>query len=145
MNGLKLTTEKLRDIREDMTDNTQISITSGTKLYAGSNSFRITYFDTDNEEKQLSVPAYNNVIFPSIIDITELSGSAYVSMGIFQDIENTDIIDYIGMPILPGATIEYDGDGIGLSSSSHVDIRYYDDTELQMDMRDTDSYTLYSL
>lgn len=144
MNGLKLTTEKLKDIREEMSENTLVSMTAGTTLYAWPNSFRIAY-SQNGEEYELTVPAFENVKFNEIITISELSGSAYVSMWILQDIEDVDIIDYIGMPILPGATLKYTGDGIGLSSSSHVDIRYYDDSELQMDMRDTNTYTLYSL
>jgi hypothetical protein len=40
------------------------------------------------------------------------------------------------MPLLPGAHIEYDGNTDLLNESSHIDIRYYDGSEIQMDMRD---------
>jgi len=43
MSDIKLTTEKLRNIKEDLAENTQVSLTSGAFIYAGSNDFRITY------------------------------------------------------------------------------------------------------
>jgi hypothetical protein len=144
-NNLKLTTEKLRNIREDLADNTQITLTSGAVLYAGADSFRVRYTTSGGEEQELSVPAYQNVSFPKLINIVGLSGNAYVSMGILQDIQGTDVIDYIGMPLSIGTKIKYTGSTDILNESSHIDIRYYDDTFLQMDMRDIRSYTLYDL
>jgi hypothetical protein len=49
------------------------------------------------------------------------------------------------MPLLPGAHIEFTGNTSLLDESSHIDVRYYDDSEIQMDMRDIEGYRLYDL
>lgn len=68
-----------------------------------------------------------------------------MSLGILEDVYGTDIIDYIGMPLSLGTKISFDGDTSLLTESAHVDIRYYDDSEVALDMRDVRSYTLYDL
>jgi hypothetical protein len=49
------------------------------------------------------------------------------------------------MPLLPGAHIEFTGNTGLLDESSHIDVRYYDGSQLQMDMRDIEGYRLYDL
>jgi uncharacterized repeat protein (TIGR01451 family) len=144
MNGLKLTNDKMQNIRAQLENNVLVTLTSGTAIYASDNDFEITY-QLWNEEETLRVEQYTSVSFNAPTKILSLSGNAYVSMGISVDIEDTDVIDYIGMPLLPGAYIEFDGNTDLLDESSHIDIRYYDGSEIQMDMRDIEGYRLYDL
>lgn len=146
MVGLKLTTQKLENIKTQLLNNTEVTLTAGTPLYAGANSFRITYsLGSSDEVQELSVPAGRMILFTQPASITALSGDAYVSAGINQDIEGTDIQDYVGMPLLAGTKIQYIGNIDVLNESSHVDIRYADDSEVALDMRTVSSYTLYDL
>jgi uncharacterized repeat protein (TIGR01451 family) len=145
MNGVKLTNDKLQNLRQQLEDNVLITLTSGTNIYSTDNDFEITYQLGSSEEQTVRVPQYSTLSFSSPAKILSLSGNAYVSMNILEDIENTDLIDYIGMPILPWAHIEYTGNTDLLDESSHIDIRYYDGSELQMDMRDIEGYRLYDL
>lgn len=54
-------------------------------------------------------------------------------------------MSYIGKPLLPGAKIQYTGDGTDLTDASYIDIRYADGSELELDMQEISSYTLYDL
>jgi uncharacterized repeat protein (TIGR01451 family) len=145
MNGVKLTNDKMQNIREQLENNVLITLTSGTPIYASNNDFEITYQLWNAEEEILRVEQYSSVSFNAPTKILSLSWNAYVSMGISVDIENTDLIDHIWMPLLPGAHIEFDGDISALDESSHIDIRYYDGSEIQMDMREIEGYRLYDL
>lgn len=101
MNGVKLTNDKLQNLRQQLEDNVLITLTSGTNIYSTDNDFEITYQLGSSEEQTVRVPQYSTLSFSSPAKILSLSGNAYVSMNILEDIENTDLIDYIGMPILP--------------------------------------------
>ena len=145
MNGVKLTNDKFQNIREQLADNVVVTLTSWTPIYASDDDFEITYLLWSGEEQALRVDQYTSVSFSTPIQVTSLSGNAFVSMGISVDIEDTNLVDYIWMPLLPGAHIEYDGNTDLLNESSHIDIRYYDGSEIQMDMRDIEWYRLYDL
>jgi hypothetical protein len=43
MNGVKLTNEKLQNLREQLEENVLVTLTSGTAIYASNNDFEITY------------------------------------------------------------------------------------------------------
>jgi len=144
--NLTLTNDKLINIKDDLIENSKVVITRNTPLYAGPNNFTIEYqFWANSDVEILRVPAYAQVQFDRAADIIALSGDAYVSLGIQEDIVGTDIIDYIGMPLLPWSHSEFDGDTSLLGTSDHMDIRYYDGTEREIDFRDVKSYRLYDL
>lgn len=52
---------------------------------------------------------------------------------------------YVGKPLLPGALITRVGNTNQLTQSSHMTIRYDDASEVDLDMREVKSYTLYDL
>ncbi|GEM_PF-1281930 len=77
--------------------------------------------------------------------IVGLSGDAYIESSILEDIEDADIVGYIGKPLLPGAKITFDGNPLSLNESSHIDITYYDGSETELDMREVSDYRFYDL
>ncbi len=145
MSRIKLTTEKWKNIKEELAENTQVTLTPKTVIYAGKNPFRIEYTLQWGETQSINVEAYKNISFTTPALISSISGDAYVSLGINEDIEWTDLIDYIWKPLLSGAKISYLGNKDLLDESSHVDISYYDGSEIQIDYRDISSYRLYDL
>ena len=145
MRGVKLTTEKWKNIKEDLAENTKVTLTPRTVIYAGGDDFSIDYTLSDGSSQTMSIEAYHSVSFHVPAEITWLSWDAYVSLGISEDIVWTDLIEYIWKPLLPDAKISYRWDKSRLDFNSHVDIRYYDGSKIQIDMRDTASYTLYDL
>lgn len=143
---IKLTQKNIINIRDNISDNTQVTMTRGTHLYAGSSRFSIDYSrGNSNDTQTVTVPAYHHIVFSGPATISALRGDAYIEWDILKDWKGTDMIDMIGLPVLAGAKIEYDGNTASLDSSSHVDIRYADGSEYGMDMRDISSYTLYDL
>lgn len=146
MNNLTLTTPRLVNIADDLRENREVVLTSNTVLYAWGARFTIRYrYPRTEEELSVTVPEYSMISFERPVEIQWVSWDAYVSLGILEDIQDADIIDYIGMPILPWAHFSYDGDQSLLWASAHVDIRYYDGSEALIDIRDVASYRLYDL
>jgi len=145
VNGAKLTTQKLIDIRDQISQNIEVVVTRGTPIYAWGQDFTITYENSAGEEESLSIEKYTQVSFNAPIEITGITWNGYISLWIFEDIENAEILDYIGKPILADTRFSFDGNESLLSESSHMDIRYYDGSELEIDLRDVQSYRLHDL
>ncbi len=141
----KLTTEKLINLRDDLQAGKLITLTSNTHIYSGGSPFELTYRVWKTEEKKVNLARYKTLSFTRPVEVLALSWDAYVSLEINEDIVDTDIIDHIGMPILPGAKISFNGNKDLLWSNDHIDIRYYDGSQVFLDMRDITSYTLYDL
>jgi len=140
-----LTQEKLVNLRDDIESWNLITLTSGTPIYASDAAFTLTYRVWKSEKITVNIPRYRTLSFTKPVEVLALRGDAYVGAGIDEDIENTDIIDFIGMPLLVGAKISFDGNRDLLGPNDHIDIRYYDGSELFLDMRESNSYTLYDL
>jgi hypothetical protein len=80
MNGVKLTNDRLRNLREQLEENTLVTLTSGTKIYASDNDFEITYQLGSGQETSLRVDQYSSVSFNTPAKILSLSGNAFVSL-----------------------------------------------------------------
>lgn len=145
INGIKLTTQKLISVREQIANNIIVTLTSNTPIYAGDSDFEIVYKLSSGWEKTLRINKYQSASFKQPVEIISINGDGYISLGISQDIEDADLIDYIGMPLLPWDHIEFSGNKNALDTSSHIDILYYDESEVFLDMREVDSYRLYDL
>lgn len=144
--GVTLTNTKLINIREDLTQNTIVTLTSGSKLSAGNTNFTIEYY-TDNPEEttSLSVQKHSYVSFPSLTYIVGLSGDAYAEGSILEDISGAGLVGHIGKPLFPGAKITYSGNDATLTEASYIGITHADGSQIDLHMRDVDNYRLYDL
>jgi len=142
---VKLTNEKLINLRDDLQNGILVTLTSSKEIYAWDSWFALSYRIWKDIEKSVNVSAYQKLSFSQPVEVLSLTGNAYISLGINEDIRNTDIIDYIGMPLLPGASISFDWNKELLTENDHIDIRYYDGSETFLDFRDVASYTFYDL
>ena len=94
--NLRLTTEKLQNIREQIAENTQVTMTAGSALYAGQDAFSVRYILASGAESQeVSIPGSHTLVFTKPASITALTGDAYVSLGINEDIEGSALQDYV--------------------------------------------------
>jgi hypothetical protein len=144
--NIRLTNEKLISVKEELSENRQVNLTSGTPIYAGDRAFEITYlFSGTDESKTIKVDKYTQLEFKRPVEIISIRDDAYISLWILEDIEDIDIIDYIWKPLLPGAEIVYSWNALTLDESSHIDITYYDMSENLIDFRKINSYKLYDL
>lgn len=141
---LKLTTPKLQNIRESIANNIQVTLTPRTRLYTWTRPVSITFMRWGILQTQ-SIPARSSIAFHETTEIRSINGDAYVSLGILEDIYGTDVVRYIGLPIFPDTVLTYEGDTTWLTESANVQIRYYDTSRLDIDLREIKSYTLYDL
>lgn len=144
--GAKLTTRKMLNIRDDLRENNLVTLTRDSQLYAGRNNFTIEYYTTDPDTTEsITVEKYTNISFPESTSIVGLSGDAYVASSIHEDIEGARILQHIGKPLVEWATLEYAGNDQNLTESSHIDIEYYDGSEVELHMSEVSHYRLYEL
>lgn len=141
---LKLTTPKLQNIRESIANNIQVTLTPRTRLYTWTRPVSITFMRWGDLQTQ-NIPARSSIAFHETTEIRSINGDAYVSLGIREDIYGTDVVRYIGLPIFPDTVLTYEGNTAWLTESANVQIRYYDRSRLDIDLREIKSYTFYDL
>ena len=141
-----LTNEKLINITTNLANNDLVSLTSWAKLYAGNTRFKLKYYVSNEEDiEEIRVEAHTYIEFAEIVHIVGISGNAYTESGISEDIKWSKIVQYIGKPLLPWAKIRYEWNDVLLNESSHIDITYYDNSIIGLDMREVSDYRLYDL
>lgn len=144
--GAKLTTRKMLNIKDDLRENNLVTLTTNSELYAWRNNFTIEYYTTDPEvTERVTVEKHTHISFPELTSIIGLTGDAYVAGSIDEDIEGARILQHIGKPLLAWATLEYTGNDQNLTESSHIDIEYYDGSEVELHMSEVSHYRLYEL
>jgi len=141
---LKLRTQKLQNIRDSISQNTQVTLTPRTRLYTWNTSAKIIYLKWW-DEKTLTIPARSSIAFRQAIEIIGITWNAFVRLGIQEDIYGTDILSYVWLPIFPDTTLSFSWDRQVLSESANAQIRYYDGSTLAIDFRENVSYRMYDL
>jgi hypothetical protein len=142
---VKLYTKEFTNIKDDIKNNKVVTLTPWTLLYAWSESFRLTYHsDSETKIKWLYVAKYHNIEIKNKVEITAISGNAYIP---WEDIVvlQEDIRKYTWLPLFPWKIIEYEWGNYDTSASSHIDITHYDWTNAYIDFGDTKFYEIYDL
>lgn len=144
---VKLQTYNLINIKEDLSNNVVVNLNKWTQLYAWWNSFSINYIDKTNEKevKSASVGANENIEFINDIKIIWISWSAYIKGSNIETLEWQAIRTYLNKPLFPWTKILYEWNGSVSSEQTYVDIKYYDDSELWLDLSKISSWELYDL
>nr|MDD3720153.1 VCBS repeat-containing protein [Candidatus Gracilibacteria bacterium] len=139
--------KEMINIKDDISNNKVVSLSSNTKLYAGKTPFTITYYiNSSSSLYEVTVNRFENIQFKSGAKITAITGNAYIQGQNTISLKGQSIKDYVGLPILPGVMITSNNDNLGLlSEASHIDINYYDGTVTNLDFRDIKSYRIYDL
>lgn len=79
--GIKLSTEKLGNIKDQLAQNSQVTLTSKTKVYAANSAFTLKYLPTGSqEEEEIVVPALHTLTLSKPVRVTSLQGDAYVTL-----------------------------------------------------------------
>ena len=141
---LKLTTQKLKNIRDSILENTQVTLTPRTRLYTWNQSAEITYLIWNTEEK-LRIPPRSSVAFRQSIIIQSISWDAYVKLWIREDLLGSDVTRYIWLPVFPDTVLSFTWNKATLTPSANAQIRYYDNSRFDIDFRKISSYTMYDL
>jgi len=143
---IKLKTKELINLWKNSLNNWNIAIISGwTNIYAWWSSTELKYLKEDIEEEfTIKIDSYTNIEFEDTVKITWISWDAYVVWDKDIILVWNEIYDYLKLPILPNTKI-YKFWDFNETSSSHIWIKYYDDSENNIDFRKTNSYGIYNL
>ncbi|MCD5385392.1 hypothetical protein LRZ95_01855, partial [Candidatus Gracilibacteria bacterium] len=148
LSGVKLKTKEIKDISTRLNSGIVVNIRKGKKIYAGKNSFTITYINEESEnklEQKISIPAYTNIEFKSNIKIIGIEGNGYV-MGYTEIVyKGTDIRKLLNKPLSMGTTISYVGSNYETKDISYIDLEYYDGSELGLDFNKVKKWELFDL
>ena len=145
--NVTLKTKQLINIWEISIDwnNNYPVISSSKKLYTWNSRAKIYYYEWDSEElKELTINANTNVEFSDWIKINEIKWNIYIETNKEIYVKSNDIYKYVWLPLSFWTTIKNIWE-FNSSSSSHIWIKYYDDSEVNIDFRDVNSYELYDL
>ena len=139
-----LVTHKFNNISDSLRNWNLASITANKKLYSTNSNLTIYYIEND-EKKEVNLDKYSNITFNNSVKIYKISWwDLFVDSWSKQIIKWQDILKYLHMPISFDTEIRVD-DNRALTSASHIDIKYYDGSELWLDLRKLNSYKIYDL
>jgi hypothetical protein len=143
---VKFYTKEIINISDSLKDWNIVNLSSDTILYAWKNNFTLKYRNSsyDDEIKEVKVEKYSNIKFDNNIEIIWISGNAYKITSDDILLEWAEIRKYQNLPLSFESKIEVD-DYSKLTESSHLTIRYSDDTKLDIDLRKTWFYQVYDL
>lgn len=144
---LKLTTKSLVNIKKDISNNVIVNLLAWTYLYAWWENFKINYYEEWNEDnlKSITVLKYQNIEFSKNIKIVWINWDAYLEWDSDIVLNDQLIRTYYKKPLLLWAKLEVVGKNISFNEKSHINIMYYDNSELWIDFRKINNYTLYDL
>jgi len=78
---IRLTNEKLLSVKNELAENRQVNLTSGTSIYAGDRDFEISYLYSGSDEvKTLRVEKYTQLEFKRPAQIISIREDAYISL-----------------------------------------------------------------
>lgn len=145
--NIVLTTKELIPIKDDLEENELVSLSYDTYLYAKDNSFTIKYYKEDPEQvEEITVWAYENIKFEEWIKIFSLSWDAYIEGKENLTLSWQTIKDHLYLPLFSWTKIYLENEDNPLfNESSHIDIKYYDNTENNIDLRTVKQYELFDL
>ncbi len=144
--NVELTTKKAVPIAESLSSWSVVSLSVDTKLYAWRTPFIIWYYKWDSEEKQsITIGSYKNIKFNEKIKIFSIEWNAYVEWKEEETLLWQTIKNNLHLPMFSWTKIVLKKDNVLFNESSHIDIMYYDWTEVNIDFRDTKQYELHDL
>ncbi len=141
---VKMITNKLVDVTEKLRNNILVTLASNTKLYSWNNNIKIFYIENEIK-KNIKLPKYSNISFKNNIAIYKISWwKAYIDTWFKEILKGQDIAKYMKKPLILWTEIIVDNDR-SLTSASHIDINYYDWSNLGLDLRKINYYKIYDL
>ncbi|MBW7954446.1 VCBS repeat-containing protein [Candidatus Gracilibacteria bacterium] len=148
--GVILTTKNLKSLNEDISNNILVTINAKTKIYSANNTTKLRYYlykekDKELKGREVTINALSNIEFKDDIVITGISGGElYIEKDDYVTLTGNQIASFIKKPLLPGSKIELKENEKTLNGT-HIDIKYYDNSEALIDFTTTNYYKLYDL
>ena len=140
-----LKTKELKNIKNSLKNWNIAVVQAKKKIYTWNSDAVITYLDDNDEEHTVRIKAHTNIEFASWIRVIKISWDAYVTGDRDIKLVWNDIHKYLWLPISFDTTIKLIDNNFNANVSSHITIRYYDDSEAMLDFRKIKYYNLYDL
>ncbi|MDD2907859.1 MAG: VCBS repeat-containing protein [Candidatus Gracilibacteria bacterium] len=146
LRGIEVSTDELKDIKDDLINGNVVSISNGTKIYSGDENLVLKYFLPANTEvKSIIVPKHRYIEVTSTINVVGITGNGYVKTGGKITYSGTDIRSLIGKPLFEGTKIVYVGNNLDVRDDTYIDLKYYDDSEVSLEFKYISDWELYNL
>ncbi len=147
---VNLYTKNLINLSDDVSSNKEITINSWTKIYSSSSSVRLSYYlyrERENELKlkEARINPFSNIEFKEDIIVVWITWEAFVEWNSYINVFWNQIANYIKKPLLDGSIITYSENEKTIFNSSYIDIKYYDNSEVSLNFKETKYYELYDL
>ncbi len=136
-------------VREKLEEDIFLEVPKWTNLYSPDEDIEVEYHIVDSTDiKTLTIKARETIQLEEDVRITWVTWELYLETDWKTRLVWQEMVDYIWKPILPWAKIKLLKDNEkepNYTESSHIDIKYYDNSEIQLDLREIESYELYEL
>ena len=143
LSGIEVQTKKMHNLRNDIQNGKQVSLSKWTKVYAGHNSSALKYKGDEKEETVL-IPKHQFIEFKEPVDVIGITGSVFVETQITQYLKWEEIRTYIGMPVLWEFLVN--STSIPVSSrASFIELTSQDSGKFALNFYNIASYELYDL
>lgn len=141
-----LETKSFQNIEEILEETGKVNISSTSTLYTAQSWVRIEYqvswTDTINHTY---IEKFHSIQFKEPITIITIDWPLYRIGGESTRYEGQDILRFVGMPLLPDTKIFVEDDQRVYNERNHLDITYYDNSTLALDLQTIESYEVYNL
>lgn len=146
---IRLKTFDFKNIKDDIINNNIVTLTTYTIVYAWKESVTINYVD-DNENinsqtKSIKIDKYSNIEIKKPIKVISINGDAYINTNNIINIDDTNILKYIWLPLIPWTKIINNNIWYNWIHPRYIEIMYYDWSELNINFSKTSDYELYDL
>ncbi len=136
----------LKWIKDELEEEPFVEVPKWTNLYSPDEDVDVDYHTMDSTEiMTLTIEKWEYIELDEDVRITGVTGEVYVETDWRTRLVWQDIAEYIWKPLLPWAIIKVDSEENNFTESSHIDINYYDESKMEIDVRDIDYYELYEL
>lgn len=134
------------NINDILTQEWEVNLSIWDNLYSFDESIDIEYYTKSSSETYKFVIWKGDILtLDQEIKIVWLSWDIYKKWNWIIEYLWQDILNYIWQPILAWAKIEVEWDKEDYTSSSHIDITYYDWSEIEIDLNIVKDYEIYEL
>jgi hypothetical protein len=143
---VEVTTDWLKNIRDDLENWNVVSLWNGTSVYAADSTTTLKYVDSSSEEEKIIIIPKNRYIeLNSTMNVVWIIWDGYVKTGEKITYSWTDIRSLIFKPLFVGTKISYVWNEFETREDTYIDLRYYDGTESSLNFNYVDSWELYDL
>jgi len=143
---VQLYTDELKNIKDDLKDWNVVAISKGTTIYSWDSTMVLKYVELNWWKiKSIIVPKNRNLELKNPLRIVWITGNWYIRTWNKITVEWTDIRLLKWMPLFVWNKFTFVWNDFEVRDNNYVNLRYYDNSRLQMSFKEISDWTLYNL